>query len=65
MRTLDLVEADLDELQRRYLDEEDDKKQMEIELRFSLLLDEATEVDGKLRRGAGVNIQNWTIMDEE
>lgn len=59
MRTLEDIEYDLDQLQRNYIDEEDDVRQMEIERKFDHLLNEATDLDGVLRIAAGVSITNW------
>lgn len=58
-RTLEEIEDELDELQQSYIDEEDDVRQMELERKFSLFLDEATEIDGVLRNAVGVTICNW------
>lgn len=59
-RTLKTIEDELDQLQLRYINEEDDMRQMEIERKFDQLLDEATSLDGVLRIAAGVTINNWT-----
>ncbi len=59
MRELEDIEADLDKLQMAYIAEDDDRIQIDLELRFSLLLEEATKVDGVLRLEVGVTICNW------
>ncbi len=56
---LEVIQDSLDKLQRDYLDEEDDYIQMEIERKFTYLLDEATKIDNVLRVAAGVTITNW------
>jgi hypothetical protein len=58
-RDIDEIEDELDELQQSYIEEEDDVLQMELERKFALLLDEATEADGRLRNAVGVTINNW------
>ena len=58
-RTLEEIEDDLDRLQQAYIEEEDDVALMELERKFAMLLDEATEVDGVLRNAVGVMITNW------
>ena len=59
-KTLDEVEDELDCLQLAYINEEDDRKQTTLVRKFTALLDEATEIDGRLRNAAGVTIHNWT-----
>lgn len=58
-RTIEEIEDDLDELQQAYIAEDDDILLMELERKFAVLLDEATEVDGRLRNAVGVVITNW------
>jgi hypothetical protein len=58
-RTIDEIEDDLDKLQQQYISEDDDIRLMELERKFAFLLDEATEVDGRLRNAVGVVITNW------
>jgi hypothetical protein len=58
-RTIEDIEDDLDELQQAYIAEDDDMLLMELERKFAVLLDEATEVDGRLRNAVGVVITNW------
>lgn len=58
-RTLEQIEDELDELQKAYLEEEDDEAQLGLEIRFARLLDEATEIDGVLRTAVGVTLTNW------
>ena len=58
-RAISAIEADLDKLQVAYIDEEDDRKQMEIIRRFDQFLNEATEADEIDRIAAGVTIHNW------
>jgi hypothetical protein len=58
-RAISAIEADLDKLQVAYIDEEDDRKQMEIVRRFDQFLNEATEADEIDRIAAGVTIHNW------
>ena len=58
-RAISAIEADLDKLQVAYIDEEDDRKQMEIVRRFDQFLNEATEADEIDRIAAGVTIYNW------
>ncbi len=58
-RTIEEIEDDLDELQQAYIAEDDDMLLMELERKFAVLLDEATEVDGRLRNAVGVVITNW------
>lgn len=53
------IEEALDKLQIEYLNEEDDFLQMEIERKFTYLLDEATKIDNILRVAVGVTITNW------
>lgn len=62
-RSLEEIEEELDELQEAYVEEEDEVKRRQIERRFDLCLDEATELDGILRVAAGVTIVNWTKED--
>ncbi len=59
-KSLEIIENELDLLQKAYVDEEDERKIREIERKFDHFLDEATAIDGKLRIAAGVNINNWT-----
>ncbi len=59
-RTLEKIEDELDKLQLDYINEEDDRRQMDIERKFDYLLDEATILDGVLRIAAGVTVNNWT-----
>ena len=59
MRDIEEIEDDLDKLQQEYIAEEDDEKQLQLEMKFDRLLDEATEVDGRLRLAVGVTITNW------
>jgi hypothetical protein len=58
-RTIEEIEDDLDELQQAYITEDDDVRLMELERKFAMLCDEATEVDGRLRNAVGVVITNW------
>ena len=58
-RTIEKIEDELDELQKAYIDEEDDDAQLDLEIRFARLLDEATELDGVLRTAVGVTLTNW------
>lgn len=58
-RTIEKIEDELDELQKAYIDEEDDDAQLDLEIRFARLLDEATELDGILRTAVGVTLTNW------
>ena len=58
-RDIETIEDELDELQQAYIDEEDEGAQLEMEIRFARLLDEATELDGILRNAVGVTITNW------
>lgn len=58
-RTIEEIEDDLDELQQAYITEEDDVRLMDLERKFAMLCDEATEVDGRLRNAVGVMITNW------
>ncbi len=60
MRKIEDVENDLDELQSAYLEAEDDAEQMKLESKFTKLLIEATEIDGRDRVAANVTITNWT-----
>lgn len=59
MRDIEEIEDDLDKLQQEYIEEEDEDKQLQLEMKFDRLLDEATEVDGRLRLAVGVSITNW------
>lgn len=58
-RTIEDIENELEELQRAYIDEEDDIKQLELERKFTYKLMEATEIDGIDRLAMNVNICNW------
>lgn len=58
-RTVEQIEDELDELQKAYLEEDDDEAQLGLEIRFARLLDEATELDGVLRTAVGVTLTNW------
>lgn len=58
-RDIETIEDELDELQQAYIDEEDEGAQLEMEIRFARLLDEATELDGILRNAVGVTITSW------
>lgn len=58
-RPIEEIEDDLDELQKAYIAEDDDIRLMELERKFAMLCDEATEVDGRLRNAVGVVITNW------
>lgn len=58
-RTIEEIEDELDELQQAYITEDDDVRLMELERKFAMLCDEATEVDGRLRNAVGVVITNW------
>jgi hypothetical protein len=58
-RILKEIEDDLDRLQILYINQEDDREQMVIVRKFCHLLEEATELDGKLRLASGVTINNW------
>lgn len=60
MRTIQEVEEELDQLQKSYLEEEDEGNQVSIEWKFARCLEEATEIDGVLRNASGVTIHNWT-----
>lgn len=60
MRDIEAIEDELDELQATYLDTEDEVEQMKIESKFTRLLQEATEIDGRDRVAANVTITNWT-----
>jgi hypothetical protein len=59
MRDLEDIETELDKLQISYIAEDDDQIQMDLDLRFTHLLEEATALDGVLRREVGVTICNW------
>ena len=59
MRDIEEIEDDLDKLQQEYIEEEDEDKQFQLEMKFDRLLGEATEVDGRLRLAVGVSITNW------
>lgn len=59
MRDIEDIENDLDRLQQEYIAEEDDEKQLQLEMKFDRLLEEATELDGRLRLAVGVTITNW------
>jgi hypothetical protein len=63
-RDLSTIEAELDELQSSYLEEEDERIQMQIVSRFSACLREATEVDGVERVAVGVTIHNWVKKED-
>lgn len=60
LRTIEIVEEELDELQSAYLNSEDDTELMRLESKFMKLLMEATEIDGMDRVAANVTITNWT-----
>lgn len=60
MREIEVVEDELDELQAAYLEAEDEIEQMKLESKFTQLLMEATEIDGRDRVAANVTITNWT-----
>lgn len=60
MRDIEEIENELDELQSAYLEADDEVEQMKIESKFTYLLLEATEVDGKERVSANITITNWT-----
>ncbi len=60
MRDIEVIEAELDALQSAYLEAEDEVEQMKLEGRFTYLLREATEIDGKERISVNVTITNWT-----
>lgn len=57
--SLEEIEDELDALQKKYLEEDDDHKLRDIERRFDQLLEAATVIDGRLRIAAGVSITNW------
>lgn len=59
-KSIEDIEAELDELQQFYIDEDDELMLQGIELKFDRLLAEATELDGVLRIARGVTILNWT-----
>lgn len=59
-REIETIENELDKLQIEYIKEDDEFQQMEIERKFTQLLEEATSIDGILRTAAGVTITNWT-----
>ncbi len=63
MRDIEDIENELDELQAAYLDAEDEVEQMKLESKFTQLLLEATEVDGKDRIAANITITNWSRAD--
>jgi hypothetical protein len=63
-RSLATIEDELDQLQASYIDEEDDRMQMQIVSRFSACLREASEVDGVERIAVGVTIHNWVRGEE-
>ena len=58
-RSIENIEAELDELQLSYINEDDDINQIEIVRRFSQCLKEATDLDGVDRIAAGITINNW------
>lgn len=60
MRDIEVIEDELDEIQSAYLEAEDEVEQMKLESKFTHLLLEATNVDGKERISANVTITNWT-----
>lgn len=59
MKDIEEIENELENLQSAYLDAEDEVEQMKIEIKFTRLLTEATELDGKERVSAKVTITNW------
>ncbi len=61
-RSIDDIEDDLDRLQEAYLEEEDDEAQIHLSLKFSYLLQEATDADGVDRLAASVTIHNWVRL---
>jgi hypothetical protein len=60
VREIQEIEDELDRLQGAYVQEEDEVAQMEIERKFTHLLQEATDTDGMDRIAASVTITNWT-----
>lgn len=63
-KTLQDIEAELDELQLTYLEEEDERLQQELVRKFTALLRDATAIDGKDRVAANVTITNWTREED-
>ena len=60
MSLIDEIEDRLDKLQAAYIDQEDEIEQIELVRQFTLLLREATDLDGIDRVSAGITINNWT-----
>lgn len=58
-KTIEEIEDELDQIQIAYIDEDDEFIQLDLERKFSYLLDEATAIDGILRTAAGITITNW------
>jgi hypothetical protein len=58
-RSIDEIEDELDDLQLEYINEDDEVNQIEIESKFSHLLQEATALDQVDRIAASVTINNW------
>lgn len=58
-RRIDEIEDELDDLQLEYINEDDEVNQIEIESKFSHLLQEATALDQVDRIAASVTINNW------
>lgn len=62
-RSIHDIHAELNELQLKYIEEEDERLQGKLVSRFSACLAEATTVDGVDRIAAGVTIHNWVLED--
>jgi len=58
-RTIEEIEDEMDALQAAYVEEEDEILQIKISRKFSLCLQEATDLDGVDRIAAAVTITNW------
>lgn len=63
-KTLEQITAELDDLQQRYVEEEDEMLLMKMERQFGRLLQDATDLDGVDRIAAGITIHNWTISED-
>lgn len=60
MSSIEDIEDRLDKLQAAYIDEEDEVEQISLVRQFTILLKEATDLDGIDRVSAGITINNWT-----
>lgn len=59
MKNLEEIEDELEKLQLRYIEEDDEDKQLELERKFTYKLIEASDIDGIDRLAMNVSIHNW------